>query len=66
MMLQPKVSTDITTTQLAINYVKAKGAVPLVSVTDMKDANMLLGTLGWDLTPEEVEKLDKICAQCGI
>lgn len=63
---KPKINRDITTTQIAINYVRAKGAVPLVSVTNLKMANELLGCLGWDLTEEEVEELDKVCKSCGV
>ena len=62
----PKINRDITTTQIAINYVKAKGGVPLVSVTNVKMANELLGCLGWDLTEEEVDELDKACKSCGL
>lgn len=54
----PKINRDITTTQIAINYVRAKGAVPLISVTNVKMANEMLGCLGWDLSEEEVEELD--------
>ena len=62
----PKMNMDVTTTQIAINYVKAKGAVPLVSVTNVKMANELLGCLGWDLSEEEVDELDKACKTCGL
>jgi aryl-alcohol dehydrogenase-like predicted oxidoreductase len=62
----PKINRDVTTTQIAINYVRAKGAVPFVSVTNVKMANEVLGCLGWDLSDEEVEELDKACKSCGI
>jgi len=62
----PKINRDITTTQIAINYVRAKGAVPLISVTNMKMANEMLGCLGWDLSEEEVDELDKACKSCGL
>ena len=62
----PKINRDVTTTQIAINYVRAKGAVPLISVTTMKMANELLGCLGWELSEEEVDVLDKACKSCGV
>eukprot|EP00984_Skeletonema_dohrnii_P002686 scaffold930_cov126-Skeletonema_dohrnii-CCMP3373.AAC.2 len=62
----PKINREITTTQIAINYVKAKGAVPLVPVNNVKMANEVLGCLGWDLTEEEVLELDKACKTCGV
>ena len=62
----PKINRDITTTQIAINYVRAKGAVPLVSVTNVKMATEMLGCLGWDLSEEEVDELDKACKSCGV
>ena len=62
----PKINRDITTTQITINYVRAKGAVPLVSVTNVKMANELLGCLGWDLTEEEVDEMDKACKASGV
>lgn len=62
----PKINRDITTTQIAINYVRAKGAVPLVQVNNVKMANELLGCLGWDLSEEEVEELDKACKASGV
>ena len=62
----PVINRDITTTQIAINYVRAKGAVPLVPVNNLKMANEVLGCLGWDLTEEQVEELDKACKACGL
>mmetsp|Transcript_12029 Transcript_12029/g.18462 ORF Transcript_12029/g.18462 Transcript_12029/m.18462 type:complete len:516 (+) Transcript_12029:73-1620(+) len=62
----PKINREITTTQIAINYVKAKGAVPLVPVNNVKMANEVLGCLGWELTEEEVLELDKACKTCGV
>lgn len=62
----PRINRDVTTTQIAINYVRAKGAVPLVSVTNVRMANELLGCLGWELSEEEVDELDKACKSCGV
>jgi diketogulonate reductase-like aldo/keto reductase len=63
---QPKINTDITTTQVAINYVVAKGGVPLVSVNTPKDAQEVLGCLGWSLTEDDVEMLDAAASLCGL
>lgn len=62
----PKVNTDITTTQVAINYVIAKGAVPLVEVTDSNQADEVLGCLGWSLSEEEVDMLESAATLCGL
>jgi aryl-alcohol dehydrogenase-like predicted oxidoreductase len=62
----PKINTDITTTQVAINYVIAKGAVPICDVTDSRQANEILGCLGWGLTEEEVDMLDSAASLCGL
>jgi aryl-alcohol dehydrogenase-like predicted oxidoreductase len=62
----PKVNTDITTTQVAINYVIAKGAVPLVEVTDPNQADEVLGCLGWSLSEEEVDMLESAATLCGL
>ncbi|EED94440.1 predicted protein [Thalassiosira pseudonana CCMP1335] len=62
---RPNINTGISTTQIAIAYVRAKGAVPLLSITNSRAANELLGCLGWDLTEEEVDQLDKACQSCG-
>ncbi|KAL7579997.1 hypothetical protein ACA910_004987 [Epithemia clementina (nom. ined.)] len=62
----PKINTDITTTQVAINYVIAKGGVPLVEVNSPKDAEEVIGSLGWTLTEEEVDRLDTAAALCKL
>lgn len=62
----PKINTDITTTQVAINYVIAKGAVPICEVTDSKQADEILGCLGWGLSDDEVDMLDSAAALCGL
>ncbi len=41
---QPKINTDITTTQVALNYVIAKGGVPLVEVNSPKQAEEDMAT----------------------
>jgi diketogulonate reductase-like aldo/keto reductase len=64
--LQPDINSKITTTQIAINYVRAKGAVPLVPVSNPRAAKELLGCLGWDLEEDEVTELEKACKTCGL
>lgn len=61
---QPKINTDITTTQVALNYVIAKGGVPLVEVNTPKQAEELLGCLGWVLIEEDVSMLDAAADLC--
>ena len=62
----PKINTDITTTQVAINYVIAKGGVPLVEVDNPRRADEVLGSLGWTLNSEEVDMLDAAAALCKL
>jgi aryl-alcohol dehydrogenase-like predicted oxidoreductase len=62
----PKINTDITTTQVAINYVIAKGAVPICDVRDSQQAEEILGCLGWGLTEDEVDMLDAAADLCGL
>ena len=54
-----QINTDVTTAQIAINYVVAKGCVPIPGINTVNEAEELLGCLGWALTEEEVEMLDK-------
>lgn len=51
----------MTTAQVAINYVVAKGAVPVPGINTAKEAEELLGCIGWGLTDEEVAILDNAC-----
>eukprot|EP00977_Amphora_coffeiformis_P007697 scaffold1690_cov182-Amphora_coffeaeformis.AAC.54 len=62
----PKINTDITTTQVAINYVIAKGGVPLVEIDTPRQAEEVLGSLGWTLNDEEVDMLDAAAALCKL
>jgi len=54
------INSDVTTTQIAINYVVAKGCVPIPPVTNAKEVDELIGCLGWGLTDEEVQILDEV------
>ncbi|KAG5185354.1 NADP-dependent oxidoreductase domain-containing protein [Tribonema minus] len=47
-----------TTQQISINYIRAKGLVPLPGITNRKQALEVAGCLGWRLNGEEVEMLD--------
>ncbi|CAM9397081.1 unnamed protein product [Ectocarpus sp. 8 AP-2014] len=48
----------ISTTQVAINYVRAKGVVPLPGVKTKAHADEIVGCLGWSLLPEDVAILE--------
>ena len=54
----PQINKDVTTTQIALNYVIAKGCVPIPGVKTVAQAEEVLGCLGWGLTDEEVRMLD--------
>lgn len=62
----PKINTDITTTQVALNYVVAKGGVPLPEVNTPTEAAEVLGCLGWKLNDDEVSMLDAAAALCSL
>jgi pyridoxine 4-dehydrogenase len=47
-----------TMAQVAINWCVCHGTVPLVGCRSVKQAEDTLGSLGWHLTAEEVERLD--------
>lgn len=57
---------EVTTTQISLMYVKAKGLVPLMEVRNKRDALELLGVVGYSLTEDEVKVLDKAAAKCGL
>lgn len=62
----PKINTDITNTQVALNWVIAKGGVPLAEVNNPAQADEVLGCLGWKLTDEEVDMIDSAVALCKL
>ncbi|EEC49860.1 predicted protein [Phaeodactylum tricornutum CCAP 1055/1] len=62
----PKINTEITTTQVALNYIVAKGGVPLPEVNSPAQAEEVLGCLGWTLADEEVDMLDSAVALCKL
>lgn len=62
----PQINTDISTTQVALNYVIAKGGVPLPEVNSPTQAKEVLGCLGWTLDAEEVNMLDSAAALSSL
>lgn len=48
-----------TPAQVALNWVICKGAVPIPGAKNAAQASSNAGALGWRLTPEEVEALDR-------
>jgi aryl-alcohol dehydrogenase-like predicted oxidoreductase len=64
--LEPKINTDISTTQVAINCIVAKGGVPLVEVNSPKQAEELIGCLGWSLNDDEVAMLESAAELCKL
>lgn len=54
-----KKSGKVTPAQIAINYVVAKGGVPLVDIYDEETADELIGCVGWKLNKDEVDLLDQ-------
>ncbi|OEU20523.1 Aldo/keto reductase [Fragilariopsis cylindrus CCMP1102] len=61
----PKINTEITTTQVALNYIVAKGGVPLAEVNSPKQAQEVIGCLGWTLTDDEVSLLESASGLCS-
>lgn len=58
------VNAEITPYQVAINYIVAKGAVPIPVIKNNQEAEELLGCIGWGLSDEEVDILDKAADLC--
>eukprot|EP00752_Nemacystus_decipiens_P006085 g5492.t1 len=54
----PPKPRKISTTQVALNYVRAKGIVPLPGVKTKAHADEIVGCLGWELVQEDVDILD--------
>lgn len=48
-----------TPSQIALNWVIAKGAIPIPGAKNGKQASENAGALGWSLTPQEVELIDQ-------
>lgn len=58
MMNRSFLNMNVTTAQIAINYVVGKGCVPIPEINNMHDVDQLIGCLGWSLTSEEINMLD--------
>lgn len=52
-----------TPAQVALNWVIAKGAVPIPGAKNIRQAASNAGALGWSLTPDEVAALDEASNQ---
>ena len=63
-ILQPQINTDITPAQISLNYIVAKGGVPLPEVNSPDQAKQVTGCLGWTLTDEEVSMLEAAADLC--
>ena len=46
--------------QVALNWVICKGAIPIVGVRNEKQAEDNLGAIGWRLGEEDVKRLDSL------
>jgi aryl-alcohol dehydrogenase-like predicted oxidoreductase len=54
----PNINTDISSAQVALHWIIAKGGVPLPPVNNPGQADVVLGCLGWTLQDDEVSMLD--------
>ena len=52
-------------TQVALNWVIGKGAVPIPGVKNRRQAEDVAGTLQWRLTPDEIARLDAASDQAA-
>lgn len=50
---------DQTVAQVAINWVISKGAVPIVGAKNLKQAKENIGALNWQLSDEDIARLDE-------
>lgn len=51
---------DRTPSQVALNWIMAKGAVPIPGAKNADQATQNAGALGWSLDPDEVAALDRV------
>jgi len=62
----PVLKTGVTTSQVAWQYVIAKGGVPVIPVNSPKMAEEVMGCLGWTLTKKEIETLEESVKLCKV
>lgn len=55
-----------TPTQIALNWVISKGAIPIPGVKNKQQAMEVVGTLGWHLSSEQIDALDKISQEVSL
>ena len=55
-----------TVAQVALSWVMSKGALPIPGAKNRRQAEENLGSLGWNLTDEEVQLLDRASGDVGI
>lgn len=53
-------ANDKTVSQVALNWIICKGAIPIPGAKNEKQAEQNAGALGWSLSTEEIEALDKL------
>jgi len=59
-----EINSEFSPSQIAINYVVAKGCVPIPSIKNSIEADELIGCLGWGLTDDEIRILDNAADMC--
>lgn len=55
-----------TPAQVALNWVMAKGAIPIPGAKNARQMADNLGALGWSLQPDEIETLDRVSRDLQI
>lgn len=50
---------DVPVSAVGLNWIMCKGAIPLAGARNAKQAEQNSKALGWRLTPEEMESLEK-------
>jgi len=58
-----KLGKRVGTAQVSINWVRAKGAIPLVGVKNAEQARDMVEATKWDLEPEDEALLDRVALE---